>query len=212
MTLRTLLRTAPLAGLVAATAALAAAAPAPGPATDYRPQASKVTVSGTSTLHDWHVEGPRIEGRVTVSAAFLAGETADAPTVEARIPVTSLRSGKKKMDELMHDALAAAAHPAIEYRLTAATLTGGAGGGKLEIATRGRLTIAGETREVPMAVEVTRQADGRLLVRGSVPLTMTDFGVEPPTAMLGTVRSGDRVTVGFEWTLAPAPAATGGGR
>lgn len=209
MTLRTLLRTAPLAGLLVAAAALAAAAPASGPATEYRPLPSKVTVSGTSTLHDWHVESAKVEGRVAVAAAFLAGEAAALPTVEARIPVASLASGKKKMDELMHDALEARAHPAIEYRLTAASVAGGAGGATTRLATRGRLTIAGETREVPMEVEVTRQADGRLVVRGSIPLAMTDFGVEPPTAMLGTIKTGDRVTVGFEWTLA---AAAGSGR
>lgn len=212
MTTRKLLRTAPLAGLLVAVAALAAAAPAAGPGTHYRPLPSKVTVQGTSTLHDWHVESTRIEGRVAVAEGFLAGDAAEAPTVEVSIPVASLASGKKRMDELMHQALDARRHPTIDYRLTAATVKGGAGG-RTTLATRGRLTIAGETREVPMEVEVARQADGRLLVRGSVPLTMTEFGIEPPTAMLGTIKTGDRVTVAFEWTLAPgAAAAAGSGR
>lgn len=84
--------------------------------------------------------------------------------------MASLASGKKKMDELMHQALDARRHPTIEYRLTAATVKGRGAAGRTTLATRGRLTIAGETREVPMEVEVTRQADGRLLVRGSAPL------------------------------------------
>jgi hypothetical protein len=41
---------------------------------------------------------------------------------------------------------------------------------------------------------------------------MSDFGMKPPTAMLGTVKTGDDVTVRFEWTLGPAAGAAGAGR
>jgi hypothetical protein len=37
---------------------------------------------------------------------------------------------------------------------------------------------------------------------GSVPVTMSQFGMRPPTAMMGAMRVGDRVTVRFDVTLA----------
>lgn len=205
-------RTNLLVGLVLAAAALAAAAPAPGLATTlYRPLPSKVTVEGTSTLHDWKVESAKIEGEVRVPEGFLAGEAAEQPTVAVTIPTRSLLSGKKKMDDIMHGALAADRHRAIRYRLTSAKPKSGAGTDRVVLDTRGRLTIAGETREVAMEVEVLRQPGGRLLVRGAAPLKMSDFGIEPPTAMLGTIKTGDDVTVRFEWTIGPAAAGAGSG-
>lgn len=212
-------RTTPLVGLVLAVAALAAAASAAGLATTYRPvpsndrlQPSKVTVAGTSTLHDWTVESARIEGEVTVPEGFFAGDTAVQPTAAVSIPTRSLASGKKKMDDLMHEALRAEENASIQYRLVSAKPKSGAGSDRVVLDTRGRLTIAGKTREVPMEVEVLRQAGGRLLVKGAAAITMSDFGMKPPTAMLGTVKTGDDVTVRFEWTLGPAAAAAGAGR
>lgn len=204
-------RKTPLVGLVLAVAALAAAASAAGMATTYRPMPSKVTVAGTSTLHDWTVESARIEGEVTVPEGFLAGDATVQPTVAVSIPARSLASGKKKMDDLMHEALRAEEHASIQYRLVSARPKSGAGSDRVVLDTRGRLTIAGKTREVPMEVEVLRQAGGRLLVKGTAAITMSDFGMKPPTAMLGTVKTGDDVTVRFEWTLGPA-AAAGAGR
>lgn len=205
-------RTTPLVGLVVAVAALAAAASAAGLATTYRPMPSKVSVHGTSTLHDWTVESARIEGEVTVPEGFLAGDATVQPTVAVSIPARSLASGKKKMDDLMHEALRAEEHKSIQYRLVSAKPKSGAGSDRVVLDTRGRLTIAGKTREVPMEVEVLRQAGGRLLVKGTAAITMSDFGMKPPTAMLGTVKTGDDVTVRFEWTLGPAAAAAGAGR
>jgi polyisoprenoid-binding protein YceI len=205
-------RTTPLVGLVLAVAALAAAASAAGLATTYRPMPSKVTVAGTSTLHDWTVESAKIEGEVTVPEGFLAGDATVQPTVAVSIPAGSLASGKKKMDDLMHEALRAKEHKSIQYRLVSAKPKSGAGSDRVVLDTRGRLTIAGKTREVPMEVEVLRQAGGRLLVKGTAAITMSDFGMKPPTAMLGTVKTGDDVTVRFEWTLGPAAGAAGAGR
>ena len=205
-------RKTPLVGLVLAVAALAAAASAAGLATTYRPMPSKVTVAGTSTLHDWTVESAKIEGEVTVPEGFLAGDATVQPTVAVSIPAGSLASGKKKMDDLMHSALRAEEHKSIQYRLVSAKPKSGAGSDRVVLDTRGRLTIAGKTREVPMEVEVLRQAGGRLLVKGTAAITMSDFGMNPPTAMLGTVKTGDDVTVRFEWTLGPAAAAAGAGR
>lgn len=213
-------RKTPLVGLVLAVAALAAAASAAGLATttyrtvpsNDRQTPSKVSVAGTSTLHDWTVESARIEGEVTVPEGFLAGDASVQPTVAVSIPARSLASGKKKMDDLMHGALRAEEHKSIQYRLVSAKPKSGAGSDRVVLDTRGRLTIAGKTREVPMEVEVLRQAGGRLLVKGTAAITMSDFGMKPPTAMLGTVKTGDDVTVRFEWALGPAAAAAGAGR
>lgn len=193
--------------LIAAAATAAAAASSP-PAT-YAPVECAVWVEGTSTLHDWRVESEEIEGRIHVPPELLSGEApaadvAAAVSARASIPAGSLESGKDKMDSLMHRALEAEEHPRITYRLESIELLGRAGGA-LRFATTGQLTIAGRTRPLTMDVLAT-VTEGRLVVEATTELRMTDFGIEPPTALLGTVRTGDEVRVGFRWSLAVRPS------
>jgi polyisoprenoid-binding protein YceI len=51
----------------------------------------------------------------------------------------------------------------------------------------GLLTIAGKTKEVKLTVDIDVKNAQRFLVTGNVPLKMLDFGVEPPTALMGTI-------------------------
>jgi len=38
---------------------------------------------------------------------------------------------------------------------------------------------------------------------GALPLLMTDFGVKPPTALLGTLRTANKITVKFSLFVGP---------
>jgi polyisoprenoid-binding protein YceI len=67
----------------------------------------------------------------------------------------------------------------------------------------GSLTIAGTEKTVNMDVVTKRLTDGSLRADGELALKMTDFGVKPPTALLGTLRTHDDVKVKFQLSLAP---------
>ena len=64
----------------------------------------------------------------------------------------------------------------------------------------GELTIAGQTKPVSIAATVT-QTDAGFRVVGRAPIRMTEFGVRPPSLMLGTMRVADAVTVHFDVVL-----------
>jgi hypothetical protein len=68
--------------------------------------------------------------------------------------------------------------------------------------TQGTITVAGVAKDVRVRIAVEHLADGTVKARGSVPLLMTDFGVTPPTALLGLVRSHNEVVVKFELIIA----------
>jgi hypothetical protein len=40
---------------------------------------------------------------------------------------------------------------------------------------------------------------GVVNVKGIVPLKMTDFGVDPPTAMLGALKTGDDIKINYDF-------------
>lgn len=175
-----------------ALAALAASAERYTPATG-----SLVRVEGTSTLHDWKMEGSTIQGQIAAPAPDQWNGEAKAVVT---IPVTSIKSDKAKMDRLMADALKAKAHPEIRFELLDAT-PAPAGGESYVMKTRGKLTIAGVTREIDLDVRVEPAQGGRYALSGQVPIKMTAFGIKPPTAMLNTIKTADDVTVTFRWVV-----------
>ena len=178
--------------------------------------AGRVTIEGTSTLHDWHAEGRHVEGYMLVQGHELAGlwEASDgpaphelAPTVRVEIPATSLISGKRGMDEKIREALKADTYPLITYRLESAQhavrhAAHADGDSKsLTLDTTGILTVAGVERAVELPMQVRRLSSDRLEVSGETSLRMTEFGIDPPRAMLGTIRAGDKVHVHWTWVL-----------
>jgi polyisoprenoid-binding protein YceI len=79
--------------------------------------------------------------------------------------------------------------------------------------TVGTLTVAGKENKVSMDVEATRLADGTVKAKGLVPIKMTDYGIKPPTAIFGRLKTGDEVKVNFELVIgAKAIASALGGQ
>lgn len=161
---------------------------------------SFVRIEGTSTLHDWTMEGTTING--TIAAPPVEQWTNGASNVAVAIPVTSIKSEHAKMDKLMAEALKADANPTIRYELTHANLTESSPALRLE--TRGKLTIAGVTRDVAMQVNGTREPAGTYVLTGQLPIRMSDYGIKPPTAMMGTIKTGNDVKVTFRWAVQAA--------
>ena len=183
---------------------------------------SRVTMEGTSTIHDWTVEGRVIQGELIVhelepSSLWTNNDAASqaltpTPRVHIEIPVGSLKSDKSGLNKKMYEALKAQAHPMITYRLeTAAIKTGRTAdeddsGVVLTVDTRGVLTVAGVDRTVEIPMQVKRLPDDRLEVSGETSLRMTDFGIDPPRAMLGMLRTGDTVHVHWTWVVVRRPS------
>jgi len=162
---------------------------------------SFVRIEGTSTLHEWKMEGSTINGEIA-APPIEQWQNGSAPTdVTVTIPVASIKSDHDKMDKLMADALKADKNPVIRYELSRAILTQAAPA--FTVTTKGQLTIAGVTREIDMQVSGTRDAAGTYVLNGQAPIRMSDFGIKPPTAMLGTIKTGNDVKVTFRWTVQP---------
>lgn len=173
------------------------------------PGNSKVSISGTSTLHDWTVESQLIGGFVELPADFPLDAKSPSPApgkvasrTEVIIPVRSLKSGKKGMDDVMHEAMKYQQHPRIEYKLLELALKEGAPAtGVFVFDATGTLTLAGVTRTNKMDVTLTRVDEGKLRFTGGADLKMTDFGIQPPSpkVALGLISTGDEVRIEFDW-------------
>jgi polyisoprenoid-binding protein YceI len=166
---------------------------------------AKVSVSGTSTLHDWTMTSTAATGEVTIPAGLLAGPPAEGTASgNFTVAVTSLASGKDRMDRIAHESLGAPKQPRITLELRRVTVTGPHAQGGIAVTVAGVMTVAGKPREIQLPMQVRRDGE-RLRAVGSAPLKMTDFGIEPPTAMMGTLHTGDAIVVTLDATLKPVP-------
>lgn len=158
---------------------------------------SRVSLAGTSNIHAYTASttAARIV-RLQAADGALLDALLTPGTVEAfeiSIPAATLSSPKEGIDKNMHKALKAAEHPDITFRLSRLGEADATGAMRAV----GVLRIAGVEREVVLALR-TRRTDSQLTVTGEVQLLMTDFGVTPPKAMLGMLKTDPKVTVTFE--------------
>ena len=161
---------------------------------------SMIWVDGTSSLHDWTCEAPAVAGTLEAEASAPEVDTLieSLTRVEITVPVKALDCKKGKMDRKAYDALKADEHPQITYRLQSATVLEETQDGQVALNAEGTLTIAGAERPVTLKVTAKPVGEGSYRFTGRVPLTMTDYGIDPPTALLGTLKTGDDIVVRFD--------------
>jgi polyisoprenoid-binding protein YceI len=164
---------------------------------------SRIWVSGTSTVRGWECKATAFDASVESTApgaasAVLAGEKA-VGTVAVTIPAAKLDCSNGKMNEHMLNALKARENPTIAFRLSSYDLAKGAEG--VQVRMSGSLTLGGVEKPITLTATATEGAKGTLHVIGTHELRMTEFGLKPPTLMLGTMKVGDQVKVGFDFLL-----------
>jgi polyisoprenoid-binding protein YceI len=157
---------------------------------------STISIQGTSTLHDW-----TMTSKEAVYDAVLETNNQENPvrftTLTVSIPAESLKSGKSAMDKNAYNALKTDIHKQIAFQLVSSTM------GEKIIQCTGKLKVAGATKEVELEVTYTILPNGALQCKGSKTIVMTDYGVEPPSFMFGSVTTGAEIIVSFDVTLAP---------
>ena len=195
-----------LGSAMALTMWAAAGAAVPGGQTPLAIDSARITISGTSNIHAYtastttvrvtraqltcELEGPDMWSNALKPGAVEAFEIA--------IPAATLTSPRDGLDKNMHEALKVKDHPDIVFRLLRFEPGSGATGTLRGI---GVLQIAGVEREV--SFDVTTQREGSTLkVQGRLSLLMPDFGIKPPVAMLGMLKTDPKVAITFETVLA----------
>lgn len=161
---------------------------------------STMQVDGTSTIHDWTVDVEEINIDFEFNASALASNPDDNPVSSLTLsaPVEEMESGKGRMNGKMYDALKKDDHPNITFDLSSAEVTEAASESSFTLNTTGTLTIAGVSEEINFPVQGSVVEDGVYAFSGSYELNMKDYDVDPPSAMFGTIKSGETVTISFE--------------
>lgn len=157
---------------------------------------TNMSVLGTSSLHDWESQITKAEWKgqfVTANNALT-----EVKNIEVKIPVQAIKSTKgKMMDSKTYEAFKSDKNPNIVFTLASTTINQASG----TVSGKGNLTMAGVTRPFEVEGKYKVLADGSVQLTVSRTLKMTDFKMEPPTAMMGSIKVGDEVTVKFDVTI-----------
>ena len=163
----------------------------------YSLKSHKMTVDGTSSLHDWTSDVTKVNwsGNMTVEGTSVKAIS----NVNVTITVTDIKSEKGgMMDDKTYEAFKSEQHPTITFKLSSATVTGSS------IKANGTLTMAGVSKPIVMTVATKVLADGSVHLSGSQVINMKDYKMTPPKAVMGTIKVGEKVTMLFELTVSPS--------
>ena len=153
---------------------------------------SSLTVLGTSSLHDWHITAEQQSGKII----FKNLEAGDIDKCTVDIVVESLKSGKSSMDKNTYKALNSSSYKTISFQLIEVKETSCTGKGKFTVKADGDLTISGVKKRIPL--EFTLNIEGnKITLIGEKKIKMTDFKIDPPKALLGTITTGNDITIKF---------------
>jgi polyisoprenoid-binding protein YceI len=155
---------------------------------------SNVEVTGSSSLHNWKMD------LTAYTSGFNLVKEGNAvkniSNVNFSCKVKDLKSESNLMDRKAYDALKADKSPEIKFIGTSVSdlVTNNQ---KFTGKVKGNLTLAGQTREVVMPFSGTISSNNSISIQATASMLMSEYGITPPTAIMGTLKTGDKISVNF---------------
>ncbi|AVR47384.1 YceI family protein [Christiangramia fulva] len=156
---------------------------------------SYVLVDGTSNIHDWSLEAESFSGNL--KAEFDEGKLEELEQLNFTVMAESLKSGKSGMDKNTYNALKTNSYKKISFQLKDVKSIEASGTDSYKVNTTGTLELAGVKKEINLTFNLMVKGN-EIILKGNYKLNMTDYNIEPPTAMFGTISTGENVTIKFE--------------
>ena len=171
----------------------------------------RLWLEGDSSLHPYSSEAKMLEAKIAFVPAQggsvlqrkleIALKGKSLRKFELTIPVEEIKSDKKGLDKKMAEALKAQENPNIFFKLSSyETYKTIPEKNTFLVLIYGLLTVAGQQRAIDVEAEIEPTKE-MIYVRGKKELLMTDFGIKPPTAMMGMLKTKPRVVIHFELKL-----------
>jgi len=168
---------------------------------------SEVTIEGTSSMHAFHCKTNKIMAYVDVDPGYTKDLTKIArpiASVKVNIVVRTLTCGNGQMDKNMYSTLDADKNPIIKYTMSGYDILDGSAKPSAFVAkTTGTLMISGQEKVINMKINAERLSDGKATAQGEQDVLMTDFGIQPPSFMFGTLKVGNEIKVKFNLKAGP---------
>lgn len=157
------------------------------------PEESTLIINGTSNLHDWTITSSSCTGNIS----FNDINKCSINSLKFEVPPISLKSGKKGMDKNTYKALKTDEFKNIKFLLTEVTTLNNSNPNNYSIEVEGVLSIMENNKKILLKNNILLN-NNNVCIEGSKKIKMTDFGVEPPKALFGTITTGDEITIDYK--------------
>jgi polyisoprenoid-binding protein YceI len=157
-------------------------------------QKSDLKVKGTSTLHDWHMNAENFDCAVKASNAK---NKLIIQKVSFSCNTNSLKSENSIMDKKAWDALKAKDFKTIHFEsneLNEFSLQDKKVEGKFV----GELDLSGVKRKIIIPFKGEVDELGNYKITGEIAVKMSEFGIEAPTALMGSIKTGDEIKIVYD--------------
>lgn len=162
---------------------------------------SKLWIDGKSSVRDWSCKAGTMDAAIDAESNAVSevlGGSKGVRSVSLVIPVAQIDCNNGTMNGHMRKALNLDKHSTIEFELQSYDLVAGS---PVKGTLTGSLTINGEKRPVTIPAEFASGDGGALRMTGTYDLNMTEWKVQPPRLMMGTLKVNEKVSIGFDIVL-----------
>lgn len=161
-------------------------------------------IDGTANVRDWDSEVKKIDAEVVLKEfdlSDLSSLTAEHfKTLKLNMPVSDIESDSRRLTRNLQDYLKGDDHPYIKFNLKSIENVEAEDNNSAVVTAIGVINAAGVDHEVTMTVNASVNS-GTVTFSGTQDLLMTDFGIDPPTAVMGTVRARDEIQIIYSLTF-----------
>jgi len=163
----------------------------------------EMKIDGTANVRDWDADVKTIDATFVLSEFDFSDLESLTPdhfkTMELTIPVEDIESDSGRLTRNLQGYLKRDEHPTITFNMSdveSVTVEDN----EATIIAKGIMNAAGVDYETTMNVTATLN-DGTITFSGSQDLLMTDFNIDPPTAVMGTIRARDEISIIYTLTF-----------
>lgn len=166
---------------------------------------SSMIIKGGSTVGDWEADVTVINASFSVNLEAL--QTADANNAfelsSFSIPVNDIQSDGSRMTKNIHKYLEKKDHPQILFTLkdSQITLDPDSDGKRFNIESNGTINAAGVNSDVTLNLMGELQDDGSIHFSGVQNINFSDYEIDRPSAMLGTVKAKEEMEIYYSLYL-----------
>lgn len=158
----------------------------------------QMKIDGDSNVRSWDADITSMNATLVlqnVEELSLENLTPESfKNMEITIPVEGIDSGSRGLTNNIHKYLKGKDYPNITFKLDRITDIVRENGTAL-VTAEGVINAAGKDNMVTMTVTASMNDDGSINFSGEQDLLMTSFDIDPPTAVLGTVRARDEFQI-----------------
>lgn len=169
-------------------------------------QNSRLWIEGRSNVNEFECQANQYFAEATLiddnDPVELLQQFEERAFMQVEILVNGFDCGRSRMNQDLQKALKSSEFPEILFKFGSATILAipnhPSDDNLFEIDVKGSLTVAGNTRDIQFTASAYFVETYRIRAMGSTTIRMTDFGVEPPTALMGLIKAEDELTVNFD--------------